>query len=68
MTPKEFCYWLQGYFELNTEGWSGLTENQVKVVKNHLDLVFNKVTPDEGDGQNILNEILEKSPNGKVYC
>lgn len=43
MTAQEFCYWLQGHFELNGPK---LTEEQVKIVQDHLKLVFNKVTPD----------------------
>ena len=45
MNANEFCYWLQGYFELNHSNYE-LNEQQVKVIKDHLKLVFNKVTPD----------------------
>jgi len=41
MTHTEFCYWLQGHFELNGEI---LSPEQVRVVREHLDLTFNKVT------------------------
>jgi len=43
MTSQEFCYWLQGYFEVS--GNETLTPEQVKIVKDHLKLVFTKVTP-----------------------
>ncbi len=42
MKETNFCYWLQGYFEL-TENKS-MTEKQVKVIKEHLALVMNKTT------------------------
>lgn len=42
MTSQEFCYWLQGYFELSTS--PAITPEQAKVIKEHLQLVFNKVT------------------------
>lgn len=42
MTPIEFCRWLQGYFEVS--GAQTLTDAQVKVIKEHLQLVFVKVT------------------------
>jgi hypothetical protein len=42
MTHAEFCYWLQGHFELN--GRKALTEEQVDVIIEHLNLTFNKVT------------------------
>ena len=38
MNTIDFCYWLQGYFELS--GDKHLTEEQTAVVKNHLNLVF----------------------------
>lgn len=43
MTPENFAYWLKGYFEIS--GSNVLTEVQVQEIKNHLDLVFKKVTP-----------------------
>ena len=42
MDQYSFCYWLQGYFEL---GGEGLSAEQVKIVKDNLAKVFNKVTP-----------------------
>lgn len=48
MTEREFCYWLQGIFEINDlspgqdEKLSGA---QVRVIRDHLKLVFTKVTP-----------------------
>ncbi len=43
MNEREFCYWLQGLLELSDV--KTLDENQVKMIKDHLQLVFNKVTP-----------------------
>jgi len=40
MTPTEFCYWLQGYFELNGGAPVGLSAVQANIVANHLALVF----------------------------
>ena len=44
MTPENFCYWLQGMFELTEI--DVLSKTQIEVIKNHLQLVFTKVTPD----------------------
>jgi hypothetical protein len=44
MTPENFTYWLVGYFEIS--GATYLSEDQTRAVKDHLDLVFRKVTPD----------------------
>ncbi len=43
MDPLQFCYWLQGFAELN----SGTPPNEMqwKAIRDHLALVFNKVTP-----------------------
>lgn len=43
MSPDSFCYWLNGFFEIS--GQSELTPQQVQIIKDHLTLVFNKVTP-----------------------
>lgn len=51
MTPENFVYWLQGYFELCEIGEKGETYypeikgDQVKVIRDHLKLVFDKKTP-----------------------
>ena len=44
MTPEQFCYWLQGFAEMNP--CDKLTQTQWTIVRDHLALVFNKVTPD----------------------
>lgn len=47
MTPREFCYWLQGYFEINSnqprpqEFCESLNSEQIKMIKKHLQSVFN---------------------------
>lgn len=48
MTPENFTYWLQGFFEISSHTHGGLTHEQVQVIKDHLGLVFNKVTPNRG--------------------
>lgn len=44
MTTEAFATWLQGFFELSDA--KTLDERQVSIVKDHLALVFDKVTPD----------------------
>lgn len=43
MTPEQFVYWLQGYFELSGSN-AALNEVQTKIVQDHLKLVFKKET------------------------
>jgi hypothetical protein len=43
MKARDFCYWLQGFFELNGIGDSlneSLNADQIKAIRNHLNLVF----------------------------
>ena len=43
MTPEQFCYWMQGFCELNCEP---PTKEQWQSIKDHLGIVFDKVTPE----------------------
>jgi hypothetical protein len=58
MTPENFVYWLQGYFEINDAAGASTTsvtpgtlkylnEKQIQVIKDHLKLVLEKKTPDK---------------------
>lgn len=52
MTSREFCYWLQGMFELN--GAPSLDERQTKMIKNHLDMVFiHDIDPSYPEGDKL---------------
>lgn len=42
MNERDFAYWLQGFFELT--GAQQLDQAQVKIIKEHLQLVFEKKT------------------------
>lgn len=42
MTPEQFTYWLQGFTEISGEQ---PTKEQWQVIKDHLQIVFHKVTP-----------------------
>ena len=57
MDSVNFAYWLQGFFEMtNTKN---LTEEQVTMIKQHLALVFTKVTPP------LPKEEVKKEPPGR---
>lgn len=57
MTARDFCYWLQGYFEvagIKTETGCTLTNAQTAAIQRHLALVFaHDIDPqtDKGDPQ-----------------
>lgn len=58
MKSRDFCYWLQGFFEIS-EGCS-LNEKQIEVIKNHLNMVFaHEIDPSFGpqEHQDTLNQL-----------
>ena len=52
MTSRDFCYWLQGYLEINAADVNptkGLGPTQVECVQKHLALVFvHEIDPSAG--------------------
>lgn len=59
MTSRDFCFWLQGFFELQGSSVT-LTTHQVDLIKKHLALVFkHEIDPSMGtdEHQKELNEI-----------
>lgn len=65
MTPQDFCYWLQGYFDLSNN--VTLTQGQVEQIKNHLKLVsYHHIDPKEpGNGQ--VSQAIRSVTNGTVF-
>lgn len=51
MTCRDFCYWLQGYFEITgSSPYKNLTEDQADMIKRHLNLVFKHDIDNSVDG------------------
>lgn len=66
MKSRDFCFWLQGYFEISCKDKPGLTEQQRVIIEKHLALVFkNEIDPSMGSvtHQEELNSIHK--PQGK---
>ena len=63
MTSREFCYWLQGYFEIKgvrpkpSVEFPGLDGEQVEMIKKHLALVFTHEIDPSYPNQDALNKI-----------
>lgn len=58
MTSRDFCYWLQGFFELSNQ--SRFNPAQVEAIQKHLALVFkHEIDPSAGGPkeQKALNDI-----------
>lgn len=69
MTSRDFCYWLQGYFEIAGEG-GGLTVKQADAVRSHLAMVFVHEIDPEADaktGKGILDHLHKNPPDGVTY-
>lgn len=48
MTSRDFCYWMQGFFELSHA--TKITEKEFGTIKNHLAMVFkHEIDPSFGD-------------------
>lgn len=69
MTSRDFCYWLQGLFELGNP--ESLTPEQIQTIRNHLNMVFyHEIDPSFGgpEVQDALNRLhsgvqVEESPS-----
>jgi len=61
MTSRDFCYWLQGYFELMNkvhEENLALTREQTDCIAKHLSMVFvHEIDPTFGKDNEKLNQI-----------
>lgn len=48
MSPEQFCYWIQGLMECKGEN-DLLTLKETQAIRDHLAIVFTKVTPDRSE-------------------
>lgn len=65
MTSRDFCFWLQGFFEINgsdTANIKPLSFDQIGMIQRHLALVFkHEIDPSfPADQQAEMNEIHNK--------
>lgn len=59
MTSRDFCFWLQGFFEINGDT-NEITTEQSQIIQRHLSLVFaHDIDPSMGDQsvQDKLNDL-----------
>lgn len=61
MTPEQFTYWLQGFFEImnigSEEDTEGIHPEQAKIIRDHLNSVFKKETPDRSEKKRSGNPL-----------
>lgn len=70
MSPEQFTYWLQGFAEIQS---NPPTKEQWKIIKDHLALVFTKVTPKYDPLFNPIphykpDKIEMPSTKYEIYC
>lgn len=66
MNAQEFCYWLKGFFELTETDKvqiDHLTKEKTQMIRDHLGLVFQKVTPPPG-----LKGVLDQLGKDPKFC
>jgi hypothetical protein len=61
MTPEQFCYWLQGFMEVGYP--TSIDAAQIEIIRDHLDLVFEKVTPNRD-----IREVRACAPSPNFMC
>ncbi len=71
MTARDFCFWLQGFFEIERAGNSGpigLSDGRTEVVRKHLALVFeHEIDPSMG-GQEKQAKLNAVHGDKKMRC
>lgn len=62
MKTVEFCYWLQGLFELgDTTG--GISSEKAELIKRHLAMVFkHEIDASYGTGQQSVLDAIHNAP------
>ena len=65
MNSRDYCFWLQGFFEISET--EQLTTKQIEIIKNHLSLVFiHEIDPSMSDNpahQQALNNTHNGTPH-----
>ncbi len=68
MTSRDFCYWLQGWFELNgtIDHREGATPETLNTIRNHLALVFkHEIDPSIDGGNSVTAAALQAVHDGR---
>ncbi len=64
MKSRDFCYWLQGFFEISGGSAVILNSEQIQMIQNHLNMVFvHEIDPSfPAQEQGKLNETHRPPP------
>jgi hypothetical protein len=64
MESTQFCYWLQGFFEIANP--SEITAEQTEIIKNHLNLVFFHDIDPKASSDPKIQEKMNEIHSGKI--
>jgi len=63
MNSIDFCFWLQGFFEITDA--NSVTDKQVEIIKNHLNLVFkHEIDPIRNAESELSPAVLQEIHDG----
>lgn len=66
VTIRDFCYWLQGYFEITGDSGIAMTPDKLATIQRHLALVFvHEIDPSAGDA--AVQEKLNAVRNSHIF-
>ncbi len=66
MNSVDFCFWLQGFFEIG--GNTQITNEQAEIIKNHLALVFvHEIDQIRNSQTHVPAETLQNVHDGKTF-
>lgn len=63
MKSRDFCYWLQGYFEVADPG--AIRTEELLTIKNHLALVFKHDIDPGNESDPVKREELQRVHDGR---
>ncbi len=69
MTPEQFVYWMKGYVEISNNS-DGIGSQEWQIIKDHLNQVFDKRTPDYSQNPNYLQPsgTIQTNPGTTFIC
>lgn len=70
MKSRDFCYWLQGYFEIDNTG-EDLDSHKVEIIQRHLNMVFeHEIDPSFPDIKKLrkIHNTNDIDPSTKFAC
>lgn len=68
LTSRDFCFWLQGFFEMREDKNAPLVEWQIKMIQDHLNLMFKHEVGVTQSGSSFTFSSPQDSSSGVAIC